>query len=253
MPVWQEYVPSMSRPRATDALAIVGRGKQIRITPAVVEALGSPSHVVLSYDFQGHRVRINRSSADVPYAFPLKRYGGGLISTISSEGFLRWSGIDYSQRREFRVQRLDRSAVVFQVDDAGDMGGEFVQFELKGPALTHSTPNVSISRNGNITLNKAAKDLVDSSDSFVLLYDAENQLIGLRPGRGEPNARRVRASSNQRTWTISAEGFLKHFGVMHSEGRSYLPTLDGGVLVLDLRRAKEPRRRSMKRGQDHAA
>ena len=241
MAAWKEYIPAVVRPRANDALAIVGRGKQIRITPAAVEALGNPTHVVLLFDKIGRRVALRASQGEESYSFPLKRYGGGKVSTISAEGFLRWAEIDHSERREFRVQKLTDRTVAFQLCDGADDDGEFTEFRLKGAALSHQAPNVSISRNGNLTLNRPAMELIRDAGRVVLLFDDEDRRIGLRPAADESHARPARPSSGQRTWTISAEGFLKQFGVVHSEGRSYEPTEQDGVLVIDLNRPKPPR------------
>ncbi len=244
---WIEYIPETRRPRAGEAIAIIGLTQSLRVTPEVLAYIGNPTHVILLFDRHGQRVGLRAATGDTKHAFPPRRYGGGNLWNIAFGGFLRWAGIANDQHREFEVQRLDEKTVIFGLGDGPLESGDFEEFTLKGVAASHQSPNVSISRNGNMTLNCATKQLVRDAESLVLLFNEESRLIGLRPARpDERHSRQLRQASTQRTWTLSAEGFLKRFQIDHSEGRSYEPTLVGDLLVINLDQPKPPRTRAVK-------
>ena len=205
---WVEYVPDVRRPGRSEAVAILGKGGSLRLTPAAVELIGNPGHVVLLFDRRGRRVGIRVANNEIRHAFPLKRYGGGTMWNVSFGGFLKWADISYEQRRDFAVQRLDEETLVIELGDAKDELGEFEEFTFKSVAIAQLAPNVSISRNGNMTMNLATKKLLGDADRLILLYNETERLIGLRPAKSEDlHARPLRQAATQRTWTLSAEGF----------------------------------------------
>lgn len=153
--------------------------------------------------------------------------GGGHIWNVAGGGFRNWAGINTDKRREFPVEKIADDTFFFKLAET-DETGEFEEFVHKSVAIAQLAPNIAVSRNGNLTLNFATVQLLGSPDGVVLLYNDEIRAIGVRPARPEErHARPLRKASSQRTWTVSAEGFLKAFGIEHEEGRSYQPVLEG--------------------------
>jgi hypothetical protein len=240
---WIEYVPEVTRPRAGEPLAIVGRGSALRLTDAALALIGTPSYVILHFDRVGRRVALSASSKEVRHAFPVRRYGSGTMWNVAAGGFIKWADISSEVRRDFPVKAISEHMIAFDLNEGAEGDGEFEEFTYKSVAIAQISPNVSISRNGNLTLNASSRSLAPDYDRFVLLYDPANRLVGLRPTTaGERHARPLRQSGSQRTWTISAAGFLKKFGIEHEHGRSYELTEQDGVLIIDLNKPKPPRR-----------
>jgi hypothetical protein len=150
--------------------------------------------------------------------------------------------IGSEKRQDFAVQRLDEQTLVFELDDASEEQGEFEEFTFKSVAISQLAPNVSIGRHGNMSMNLATKKLLGDVDRVILLYNETERLIGLRPATAEErHAKPLRQSATQRTWALSAEGFLKRFQILHDSGRSYEPRPIEGMVVIDLSSPKPPR------------
>jgi hypothetical protein len=246
---WVEYEPAARRLGQGEAIALVGKGSSIRLTQEAIDSIGQPPYVVFLFDRQGQRVAIRASRGEVRHAFPLKRYGGGKVWVVAAGGFLKWANIAHDRRRDFAVQTLDDHTLVFQIDSGREALGEFEEFIHKSVAISQIGPNVSISRNGNVTMNLATRKLLGDADRVVLMYNETNRLMGIRPASvTDRHAASLRPASTQRTWTLSAEGFLKRFSIPHDEGRSYEPKVRDGVLVVDLNSPKPSRRRAEVRG-----
>jgi hypothetical protein len=197
------------------------------------------------FDRAGQRVGLRADDGNTRYAFPLRRYGGGHIWNVAAGGFRNWAGIALDQRREFPIERIDSQTLCFRLGDSSE-DGELEEFIHKSVAISHLSPNVAISRNGNLTLNLACMELLGSTEKVVLLYNSSLKAVGLRPAKpDERHARPIRKASTQRTWTVSAAGFLKAFGIEHDEGRSYEPAQEDSILVIGLNNPKPVRRRKV--------
>jgi hypothetical protein len=246
MPNWEEFFPSITRPKPDAALAVVGRGPSIRLTPAAVAAMDNPTHVVLGFDRVGQRVSIQASNPEIRHAFPLKRYGDGNMSNVSAGGFTKWAGIDHDKRIEYPIEKVDGSTIAFRLNNDSRQPGEFEEYRYKNVALADLIPNVSVGRNGHIGFNRPAMELIDFAPQVVLVCDPVEKLIGFKPSPNAPNARPIRPLSGQRTWSLAGEGFLKQFGIQQDTGRSYEPRLEDGVLIVDLNRPKPARNQGKK-------
>ncbi len=102
---------------------------------------------------------------------------------------------------------------------------EFETFDA-GPRIAGRSPQVTISKFGNLVFNRAFKDAYWSEleGRFVIFqYDAKNEVIGLRIiSERTPNSRPVRVLQGGKGLTISARAFLKHYKVHYEkESRSY--------------------------------
>jgi hypothetical protein len=242
---WEEYVPAQGRPARDEAIAILSKASSLRLTTKAIELIGNPTHVVLLIDRAGHRVGLRGDNGETSYAFPLRRYGGSHIWNVAIGGFRQWAEIDVSKRTEYPVELVEYRTLAFRLTDSA-ASGEFEEFRYKSMSLSQLSPNVAISKNGNLTLNHAAREQLGEATRVVLLYNKSRRAIGIRPaGDEERHARTLRKAPTQRTWTLSGEGFLKAYGIPHEEGRSYQPTLTENVLVVDLDNPK-PRRRKIR-------
>lgn len=240
---WQEYVPTQASPPRDEAVAIMSRAASLRLTAKAIDLIAKPTHLILMFDRVGQRVGLRADDGSTRYAFPLRRYGGGHILNVAIGGFRNWAGITLDERREFPVEQVDSQTLCFSLTDS-DQHGEFEEFIHKSVAISHLSPNVAISRNGNLTLNLASMELIGSPDKVVLLYNSSLNAIGLRPAKpDERHARPIRRASTQRTWTVSATGFLKAFNVEHDEGRSYEAAQRESMLIINLNSPKAVRRR----------
>jgi hypothetical protein len=123
----------------------------------------------------------------------------------------------------------------------GDMKMNFEVF-TRTTGRSASEPSVSIQKRGSLSLNGAAYRLLRSnrvipkhprikteSDFFVeLLYDRENQTIGLRYAPpNNPNSYVVRKLEKANTYIVSAKGFLKHYQIRPGRVKRYTAHMHG--------------------------
>ena len=98
-------------------------------------------------------------------------------------------------------------------------------------------PAVTIQKRGVISLNKAAHELIDSPDTVELLFDADRQVMALRPADDtSPHAYGVRAGSKKGPGQamVSATAFTQHYGIDTTATRRWRPFVEDGMLCIDL-------------------
>lgn len=98
-------------------------------------------------------------------------------------------------------------------------------------------PAVTIQKRGVISLNKAAHELIDSPDTVELLFDADRQVMALRPAEDtSPHAYGVRAGSKKGPGQamVSATAFTQHYGIDTTATRRWRPFVEDGMLCIDL-------------------
>ena len=112
----------------------------------------------------------------------------------------------------------------------------FEVFDKRG-AVASKHPYVTIQRRGPFGINLAAYELMGKPEAVELLYDREQELIGLRPVPPDrPRAFPVRAQGkNSVTFMVAGQAFAKHYELDTSVARRYAVRMEGDVLVLDLR------------------
>jgi hypothetical protein len=117
-------------------------------------------------------------------------------------------------------------------------------YERPGPGFRYSQPNpaVSITKQGQISLNRRAWEALEQPKTVDLLYDREAAIIGIRPATSDETAMRVHIPKNPAgSYVISGAGFLRYFGVEHAKAARYPARLDDDpqlptqILVIDLR------------------
>jgi hypothetical protein len=112
----------------------------------------------------------------------------------------------------------------------------FIVFE-KGSAPVKTVPTVTIQRKGLMSMNRAAHALFGSPAAVELLWDPERRVIGLRPAPLEsPNAYPVRPQndSGRGPLLIATNMFTKFIELDTTEAKRWVPTVDDGVLLIDL-------------------
>lgn len=114
-----------------------------------------------------------------------------------------------------------------------------MSFEIfdKRSAGASKHPYVTVQRKGPFSFNQAAFELMGSPEAVELLYDKDTERIGFRPASPErPRAFPVRAQgANSVTHVVAGQSFAKHYELDTSVARRYAPTMEDGILVLDLR------------------
>lgn len=98
-------------------------------------------------------------------------------------------------------------------------------------------PYVTVQRKGPFSFNQAAFELMGSPEAVELLYDRDTERVGFRPvAPDRPQAFPVRAQgANSVTHVVAGQSFARYYELDTSVARRYAPTMEDGVLVLDLR------------------
>jgi hypothetical protein len=129
----------------------------------------------------------------------------------------------------------------------------FEVFE-KNSAPIPTVPAVTIQRRGLISLNRAAFEQFGRPEAVELLWDSDRKVIGLRPTNPEnPNAYPARpqsAKSNRGPVLIAGNLFTRYIGLDTSEARRWVPTLEEGILCIDLSEPGQKVTSNRRRAQD---
>lgn len=128
----------------------------------------------------------------------------------------------------------------------------FEEFDKRSAAASKS-PFVTLQKRGPLSLNKAAYELLGAPEAVTLLYDREEQLIGLNPAdQGNPRAFPLRPQGERASnFLIAGQAFTQYYGIDTSTARRYGVDLRDGVLIVDLKSENTevtgPRARSRER------
>ncbi len=104
-------------------------------------------------------------------------------------------------------------------------------------------PTVTMQSRGSLTLNLSAFQLIGSPLAVHLLYDRDEQIIGIRaadPKDGDaypPRTLPRRGEGGPRI--VTAQAFTSHYGI-DTTPRRYLATLKDDVLCIDLKQPLVP-------------
>ena len=99
-------------------------------------------------------------------------------------------------------------------------------------------PYVTIQRKGIFSLNAAAFEALGKPKAVELMYDAEEQMVGLRKVDTEvEHAYPVRGLGGkaESTFLISGMAFSKHYGLTVDTATRYPVKMIDDVLVIDLK------------------
>ena len=98
-------------------------------------------------------------------------------------------------------------------------------------------PSVTIQKRGVISLNKAAHDLIDNTETVELLFDRDRQVMAVRAtDDSSPHAYAVRSASKRGPGqaVVSATAFTAHYGIDTTDTRRWKPFVEDGMLCVDL-------------------
>lgn len=115
-------------------------------------------------------------------------------------------------------------------------------FEVFDKRLTPlaKAPTVTIQMRGIITLNRAAYALMNEPSTVELLYDKEQDVIGIREVSDDtPHGYSVRpqnANKDSGPLVIAGTAFTQYYSIDTSTSRRWTPELRDGVLCIDVRR-----------------
>lgn len=128
----------------------------------------------------------------------------------------------------------------------------FEEFD-KHTATSSKSPFVTLQKRGPLSLNRAAYELLGSPTVVTLLYDREEQLIGLKPAEeGNPRAFPVRPQGERSSnFLVAGQSFTQNYGIDTSTARRYGVDLRNEMLIVDLKSESTdvtgPRARSRER------
>lgn len=100
---------------------------------------------------------------------------------------------------------------------------------------------VTLNRKGNIVMNRTAYERLGAPAAFLLLFDAVNNRIGLKPAAASTrNAYPASPSGPSGGRLIRAYRLLQDFGIVVPDTLQFQnPEIDhDGILILDLRTAR---------------
>jgi hypothetical protein len=99
-------------------------------------------------------------------------------------------------------------------------------------------PLVTIQKRGVISFNRAAHALIDEAEMVELLYDRDDEIVGIRPVSNDvPHGYPVRAQSATRSTgplLIAGTAFVQYYGIDTTMSRRWTPYMRGDVLCIDL-------------------
>src|SRR5438477_387906 len=95
-------------------------------------------------------------------------------------------------------------------------------------------PALTLQRSGLISLNRGAHEAMGKPGAVELLFDKEEQLMGLRPtSLSCANAVRLREQSSGSGFVISARAFVQHFNISIEFAHRHRAELVDGILCAD--------------------
>jgi hypothetical protein len=112
----------------------------------------------------------------------------------------------------------------------------FEEFKRK-QMVSLDKPAVTIQKRGALSFNTAAFEALGCPEHVVLLYDRENELMGLQKASGAtPHAYAVRGvGNNEATRVVSGKAFLSYYGISRDVARRWTAKLQDDILVVDLK------------------
>jgi len=116
----------------------------------------------------------------------------------------------------------------------------FEEFTMKRRPVI-DTPMVSILKQGLFGFNVASYDKYLKKHKYIIfLYDKVNNKIGIKPtSEVSGNAYNIRVSKDGRVANVSASSFLNHYGIPHTESKSYACTWNSKEELLEIDLGKE--------------
>lgn len=114
----------------------------------------------------------------------------------------------------------------------------FEVFDKRRAPLSN-TPSVAIQKRGLISINRAAYKLLHEPPMIELLFDRDEQVVGLRGASQDSiHGYAVRVPERESApVAISGTAFTNYYGIDTEVSRQWTPELRDGILCIDLRGA----------------
>jgi len=134
---------------------------------------------------------------------------------------------------------------------------DFERFDQRHIAIAGS-PFVTIQKGGRVmTINRVAHEMLGSPEAVELLYNKNNQVIGVRKvSKKEPYAFPTRAQGRKgqapSNYLVAVQAFTKHYGIDTSVAMRYPAEMQDDILTVSLDRgivATGPRAKSNDEGE----
>ncbi len=107
----------------------------------------------------------------------------------------------------------------------------------KRAATSSKVPMVTIQKDGEFSMNKAAHDAFGAPDAVEILYDREEKLIAFRPAPVDGALSfPVKPQGNNSTGRqIAGKAFAKYYELDVTVARRYTARVKDGMLIVDLK------------------
>lgn len=115
----------------------------------------------------------------------------------------------------------------------------FEVFDKKSVPST-TQPWLTIQKKGLLSLNRVAMDALGAPEAVELLYDREEQIVGIRPAdkdspRSFPARKQGKRETANPNYLIAGQAFCNYYGIETGFARRYKPEMRGNILTVDLR------------------
>ena len=123
----------------------------------------------------------------------------------------------------------------------------------RSKAVYGRAPKVTAAPRGMISINQSAYRKMGNPAFVLLMFDAENGRIGIKGTSDEREGFKVRVATRPGSPAVlSASTFFNYYDITSTESRSWTPTFDNDVLIIDLKDAGRPASTPRARGDDDA-
>lgn len=97
-------------------------------------------------------------------------------------------------------------------------------------------PLVTLQAAGTFSVNEASYEELGRPSQVELLYDEDEQLVGLRPADEQsPHSYPIKPQPNGRTFQTGGKAFCNYFGIPIGQARRFSAQMEDGVLTIDLK------------------
>jgi hypothetical protein len=115
------------------------------------------------------------------------------------------------------------------------MTGQWEEFTRRGAPVIDK-PLVTIQKSGSLGLNRAAYEALERPDYIVLMFNRDEQLIGIRAAdQDTQHAYPLRKQQQSESYLIAGRAFVGHYEIEHDNARRYQAEIQGGILTIDLK------------------
>lgn len=106
----------------------------------------------------------------------------------------------------------------------------------KSKAVYGRAPKVTVQPRGMISINQSAYRKMGNPDFVILMYDRDKGLVGIQGTDDEKQGFKIRVASRPGSPAVfSASAFFNYYDLASNESRSWTPSFDTDVLIIDLK------------------